>query len=166
MNEFNKRIDELGKTFEHHIEQWQEQRQVSRIKKHQALNEELQKTRQELLRYLVATSGMIFSILIGLGKDGEHPRLALWSYAISIVLLGLGILLLSIALYNLLYNQRKGLELYGKAMEKAYRENHPVEEALYFREPRIFQICEKIGLINLALAVVFLMVSVVIRYLL
>lgn len=161
---FEKQLEDYANRLERSAQERQEQQLVSRIKKHQALNEELQKTRQELLRYLVATSGMIFSILIGLGKSEAHQPLARWGFAIAIVLLGLGVLLLSIALYSLLYIRRKIVERYAKVLEKAYTTHHPAEKIHQVREPRFFALCEKVGLVCLALAVIALMVSVVAQY--
>lgn len=158
-------IDQLERLHQHNMEQIAHTESVRNLQKFQELQQELQKTRQELLRYLVATSGMIFSILIGLSKSEAHLPLVRWSFAISIVLLGLGILLLSIALYSLLYLRRRGLTLYGKAVEKAHTERRPVEKIHRVNEPRFFAICEKIGLVCLALAVIALMVSVVIQQL-
>ncbi len=130
-----------------------ETEQLNRLKSFQKQHTKLQKIRQDVLRYLVTTSGMMFSILVAFHKNAHNGEYTRWVFVIAVGLLAIGILLLSIALYGLLYNTHKVLELYAKADEN--------NRLTTYREPRVFSFCQKVGLICLALAVICLVVFVI-----
>lgn len=156
--ELEKMLNNMEDSHKSQVQNHQKMVFQKKIGKFQEMRLNLQKTKQDWLRFLVATSGTLFSILIALGDKKEIPFLSSWVLAGALLSLGCGVLFLAIALYELMFHLEKEVEIYAKHLQEfSHKDSH---KTLGYESPAIFGICEKIGYVSLALGIVLLMVFV------
>jgi hypothetical protein len=135
-----------------------------RLQKQQELHQALQQSNEQWLRFVVATSAGLFSILVSLSSKVHIPSPSQRVFVVAMALLAVGILFLAVALYERPYIERKGLEGYAKATDKFLNSPSEYEDILQVRIPKIFSICRAAGYISLLLALVLLPVYVGLIY--
>lgn len=112
----------------------------------------MEKTRQTWLQHILLLSTTLFGILISLHDRTLENLYARWSFALAVVLLGFGILMIAISLYAHINTLKRVRILYSEEAITALRENR---EAGYVgvNERKVFGVCEKIGYICFSLCI-------------
>ncbi len=121
------------------------------------LTNELAEKQYAWFRHILLVSATLFGILISLhGKNSDmlHIRLC---FALAIVVLALGILQISIAMYSHIDALRRSRKVYTKETIDALHE-HRASQPVSVPVRKIFVFCEKSGYICFALSVVLLAV--------
>ncbi len=147
-------VEKRAKQMEDEINQHKEKAFIEKMKKCQQMRIDHQTKQQDWLRFLVATSGTLFSVLVALGDKKEVILYARWVFSFGLASLGFGVLSLAIALYEPIFHQKKDLRLFAKALSKFSTEAPQKLQA--YKTPKLFGYCENTGYIALALAVLFL----------
>lgn len=115
--------------------------------------------RSSFLRHVLLIASTILGVLISFHSTDSLCKTARISFAISLVLLSLGILLLSIGLYEQVSSHVRLARNSWAKLRKLVLENELIDDTENLIFPRkIYSICEKTGYISLILSVVSLTV--------
>lgn len=119
------------------------------------LMEEHVKIRRLWLQHVLLLASTLFGILISLHSNISYNLYARWNFALAIVLLALGILTTSIALYAHVDTLKRIRILYAKEAQNAIREGRATGY-VNVNERKVFGICESIGYLCLIACVLLL----------
>ena len=107
------------------------------------------------LYHLLLVSSSVLSIVISLHTSNEAPLYIRWAFAIAVILLTLGVLACSIALYCQKEIAERGRQKYIEEHIQAMR-NGELHEATLVEKTRLHKICERLTYILLPAAIVLL----------
>ncbi len=164
MTDYEELADDFAARMQENAEQRHDRILLEQITRHQAYRQEIQKSQQAWLRFLVATSGTVFAILISFADKTAIPGHARQAYGLAIASLGCGILMLCIALYERPFHDKKNLLYYSKETKTAEREGRKTDAFLVYKTPSIFGICAIAGYIFLSAAVLLLTALLLLLY--
>lgn len=156
MDNFEDKLEGIANAMQQEFQNKHNERILSDIKRFQNYQEERQKSLQVWLRFLVATSGTLFAILISLGNKTELTVPAQQVYGLAIASLGMSTVMLCIKLYEHPFLAKKKLKHFLKEVEKARNEHRQTSSVLGYKTIAIFGVCEKIGYVFLIVAVLLL----------
>lgn len=157
-------FEELAEKMHQQAQQHEQVDLMALLKRHQSFRQEIQKSQQSWLRFLVATSGTLFAVLIALGEKTALAGYARPVYGWAIAALGCGIVMLCIALYEQPFHHKKDLAHFLQEVQKAEAEARETDVVLAYKTPAIFGICEKAGYIFLIAAVLLLVALSLLLY--
>jgi hypothetical protein len=111
-------------------------------------------------RQLLVAACALFGILISLQNTSSQPTYTRWVFALSIVLLALGILLSAVALYRPIDGDIRGHRAYLEEVISANNERREMKNVIV-PERRVFLLCAKVSYICFGLSVLLLAAYVV-----
>lgn len=109
------------------------------------------------LYHLLLVSSSVLSIVISLHTSNEAPLYIRWVFAIAVILLALGVLACSIALYSQKEIAERGRRKYIDEYTQSLRSGEP-HEMTSVGKTRLHKICERLTYILLPAAIVVLAV--------
>lgn len=116
----------------------------------------------EWIQRILLISSTLFGILISLFQKSTTSHNAALLFALSIVLLSLGILLLSLLLYSYPKSQRKATAMFVRELGSAYLEGRE-PEPVFADKSKFSKVCEKLAYMFLVSSVLSLAVYVTVN---
>lgn len=110
---------------------------------------------------LLMASGLL-GILISLHKTTSTDNIARISFALALGLLSLGILLLSIGLFEDVTVRRTLVMKWKEQLQKQIRDENYNPPPIFGNPPKIYEVCEKIGYVSLLLSIISLTIYAII----
>lgn len=123
---------------------------------------ELLEKKSEWRRYLATSATALLGILVSLTDMRSDTFCVRILFAVVVVLLVLGILLLSLSLLSDIYYLDKGRSLFSEETRKAYREQRP-QEPVSVQRNKVLEYSASAGAICCALALLSLCVLSLLR---
>lgn len=122
------------------------------IKRVVDLKTDSMQTRHDWLKGLILLASTLFGVLVSFRATSQHETRMGLLLALSITLLGLGILCLGIALYEQVYLDDRMAKDYCSELQNAYKNRRPMK-IVTVKSPWIFEGCRKTSYVFFALSV-------------
>lgn len=127
------------------------------INRYSEITKDAASARSDWSKGLILLASTLFGILVSLFGTIPHEPGTAFLLALSITLLGGGILTLGISAYEYVYLRNQHVKALGKKLQAAHQ-MRPVCPTTYISSPRIFSRCRIISYIAFAMSVMLLCV--------